>query len=302
MSEESQAVKDWLMSVGPNTRWGYTYFLKQFCKFVGLTPDQIIKLGIEDRRAVHRKLKEWYAQHKSRGLASGTRMRAYTTIRSFLSWNDISLGRTPYPFRAAVRYETLRILTADELSKMITIARMTRDKAIISFLAQSGQRSGILRAMRYGQVREQLEKQLDPILIRIPGDFLDADGENVNKIREKYEFAIGKECAMFLRIMMQERVAAGEKIADDSWLFRSYAESQVRNGKYVYSGDRNQFAIAAVHRVSEHRECAALVLQAGSALLAVIAKMHGGEQNALTNGESGNVLADFDDLSGDIAT
>ena len=233
MSEESEAVKDWLMSVGPNTRWGYTYFLKQFCKFVGLAPDQIIKLGIEDRRAVHRKLKEWYAQHKSRGLASGTRMRAYTTIRTFLSWNDISLGRTPYPFRAATRYETLRILTADELSKMITIARMTRDKAIISFLAQSGQRSGILRAMRYGQVREQLEKQLDPILIRIPGDFLDAGGENVNKIREKYEFAIGKECAMFLRIMMKERVAAGEKIADDSWLFRSYAESQVRNGKYV---------------------------------------------------------------------
>ena len=110
---------------------------------------------------------------------------------------------------------------------------MTRDKAIISFLAQSGQRTGILRAMRYGQVREQLEKQLDPILIRIPSDFLDVAGQNVNKIREKYEFAIGKECAMFLRIMMKERVAAGEKIADDSWLFRSYAESQVRHGKYV---------------------------------------------------------------------
>ena len=82
-------------------------------------------------------------------------------------------------------------------------------------------------------MREQLEKQLDPILIRIPGEFLDADGENVNKIRERYEFAIGKECAMFLRIMMKERVAAGEKITDDSWLFRSYAESQVRAGKYV---------------------------------------------------------------------
>src|SRR5438034_11583162 len=126
MSEESQAVKGWMQSVGPNTRSGYMYFLRTFCQFVGLTPDQIVELGIEDRRAVHRKLKEWYAQHKSRGLASGTRMRAYTTIRTFLSWNDISLGRTPYPFREAVRYKTLRILSVAELYKMTTIARLTR--------------------------------------------------------------------------------------------------------------------------------------------------------------------------------
>jgi len=233
MSEESESVKDWMLSVGQNTRPGYMYYLREFCKFVDLTPDQLVKEGVKDRRAVHRKLKEWYAEQKSKGLASKTRLRGYTSIRSFLNWNDIPLGRTPYPFRAAAQYETTRILTANELSMMITIARMSRDKAIISFLAQSGQRSGILRAMRYGQVREQLEKQLDPILTRVPGEFLDADGRNVNKIREKYEFAIGKECAMFLRIMMKERVAAGEKITDDSWLFRSYAESQVRHGKYV---------------------------------------------------------------------
>ncbi len=233
MSEESPAIKDWLLSVGPNTRAGYTYYLREFCKFVSLTPDQLIEAGVKDRRAVHRKLKEWYAVHKSKGLASKTRLRAYTSIRSFLNWNDIPLGRTPYPFRAAAQYETTRILTANELSMMITIARMTRDKAIISFLAQSGQRTGILRAMRYGFVREQLDKQLDPILVRIPGDFLDVSGRNVNKVREKYEFAIGKECATFLRIMMKERAAGGERITDNSWLFRSYAVTQVRAGKMV---------------------------------------------------------------------
>jgi len=233
MSEESEAIENWLLSVGPNTRPGYMYYLREFCKFVNLTPGQLVKEGVRDRRAVHRKLKEWYAYHKSKGLASKTRLRAYTSIRSFLNWNDIPLGRTPYPFRAAAQYETTRILTANELSMMITIARMTRDKAIISFLAQSGQRTGILRAMRYGLVREQLEKQRDPIFIRIPGDFLDVSGRNVNKVREKYEFAIGKECATFLKIMMKERAAGGEKITDNSWLFRSYALSQIRAGKTV---------------------------------------------------------------------
>ena len=182
MSEESEAVTDWLLSVGPNTRAGYKYYLREFCKFVGLTSDQLIEAGVKDRRSVHRKLKEWYAVHKSKGLASKTRLRAYTSIRSFLNWNDIPLGRTPYPFRAAAQYETQRILTANELSMMITIARMTRDKAIISFLSQSGQRTGIVTAMRYGQVREQLEKQLDPILVRIPGEFLNAAGRNVNAV------------------------------------------------------------------------------------------------------------------------
>jgi len=240
MSEQSEAVRDWMLSVGPNTRPGYMYYLREFCKFVGFSPDQLVTEGVRDRRAVHRKLKEWYGVHKSKGLSSKTRLRAYTTIRSFLNWNDIPLGRTPYPFRAAAQYETTRILTTNELSMMITIARMTRDKAIISFLAQSGQRTGILTAMSYGLVREQLEKQVDPILVRIPGEFLNAAGRNVNKVREKYEFAIGKECATFLRIMMKERVAGGEKITDSSWLFRSYAQTQVRAGKmYVVKVKKN---------------------------------------------------------------
>jgi len=230
---ESEAVTDWLLSVGPNTRRGYMYYLRRFCEFAGLTPGQLILEGVKDRRAVHRKLKEWHAKHKSMGMASKTNLTAYTSIRSFLNWNDIPLGRTPHPFLAASQYETHRILTPNELSIMITIAPTSRDKAIISFIAQSGQRTGILSAMKYGQVREQLEKQVDPVLIRVPGDFLNGEGRNVNKIREKYEFAIGRECSMFLRLMMKDRVTAGEKITDESWLFRTYAYREIRSGKPV---------------------------------------------------------------------
>jgi hypothetical protein len=95
------------------------YYLREFCKLTNLTPGQLVKEGVRDRRAIHRKLKEWYAAHKSKVLASKTRLRGYTSIRSFLNWNDIPLGRTPYPFRAAARYETTRILTANELSMMM---------------------------------------------------------------------------------------------------------------------------------------------------------------------------------------
>jgi len=52
MSEESESVKDWMLSVGPNTRPGYMYYLREFCKFVGHTPDQLVKEGVKDRTLI----------------------------------------------------------------------------------------------------------------------------------------------------------------------------------------------------------------------------------------------------------
>jgi hypothetical protein len=42
-------------------------------------------------------------------------------------------------------------------------------------------------------------------------------------------------------------------------------------------------------------------LQSGDALRAVIAEVHGRNENALASSESGNIVADFDDFSSDIA-
>jgi hypothetical protein len=51
----------------------------------------------------------------------------------------------------------------------------------------------------------------------------------------------------------------------------------VGNCDDVYGGDGNQLAVAAVHRVSQHGKFVALVLQAGGALWAMIAKVHRSE-------------------------
>ncbi len=56
---------------------------------------------------------------------------------------------------------------------MISMARMTRDKAPISFLAQSGQRSGLVRSLRHGQVRDQLERKVNPVVIDVQEGFED---------------------------------------------------------------------------------------------------------------------------------
>src|SRR5438045_2189094 len=76
---------------------------------------------------------------------------------------------------------------------------------------------------------------------------------------------------------------------------------RVWNRNNVYSRNRDQFAIAAIHRISKYGKFAALILQAGGTLLAMIAKMHRSKQHPLAGLETGNVLANLDDLSCDIA-
>jgi len=76
---------------------------------------------------------------------------------------------------------------------------------------------------------------------------------------------------------------------------------RIRNGNDVYFRDCNQLAIAAIHQVSQNREFRALVLQSGCALRAMIAEVHRSKQDALPDLKSGNVLADFDNFSRNIA-
>jgi hypothetical protein len=72
-------------------------------------------------------------------------------------------------------------------------------------------------------VRTQLERNVNPIIVDVKGDLINAAGVNVNKSSTPYRFAIGKECSDLLRQMIRERIDAGEAINDDSWLFRSYS-------------------------------------------------------------------------------
>ena len=76
---------------------------------------------------------------------------------------------------------------------------------------------------------------------------------------------------------------------------------RVGDGDDAHHGHRNQFAVAAVHAVAEHGELAALVLQAGDALRAVIAEMHGRDQHPLSRLEIGDVLSHFDNFARDVA-
>ena len=69
----------------------------------------------------------------------------------------------------------------------------------------------------------------------------------------------------------------------------------IGDGDDIHRGHGDQFTVAAVDGVAKHGKLAALILQAGNALRAVIAEKHGRKHHALPGFEVGNVLADFDE-------
>ena len=82
----------------------------------------------------------------------------------------------------------------------------------------------------------------------------------------------------------------------------SFVEAKsVGNRNHVHRGNSHQFAIAAIDTVAQHSELATLVLAARSALGAVITEMHGRKQHPLIRLKPGDVLADLDYFSADIA-
>ena len=98
--------------------------------------------------------------------------------------------------------------------------------------------------------------------------------------------------------------ASGEHVPggdEDQWNAGSFIEvERVGDRNNIDGGHGKQFAVAAIDGVAEDGELAALILQSGDTFCAVIAEMHGRDQNALSGFEVGNILADFDNFAGDV--
>jgi integrase len=203
----------------------YRVHMRKFIHYTQLNPDQLLDLARKNPTAAHDNMKEfWHKLREEEGLSSKSRAGAYTAIRSFLRWNEVNVGRMPRMFIGKVQYESYHVLETAEISKMIDYARTLRDQALISFLAQSGQRTGIVAAMKYRHVQDDLEKGVNPMVVNVDSElFGREDGWNVNKTGTSYRFALGRECSSFLRMSLNQRRRQGEDITRESWLFPAFA-------------------------------------------------------------------------------
>jgi integrase/recombinase XerD len=131
------------------------------------------------------------------------------------------LSKKPRTFRAVVEYEPTRLYTQEEVAWLVDTASNMRNKALIMFLAQSGQRVSIVTSLKLRHINFN---QPSPIVVDIPAVLPNHQGLNVNKSRTPYQFAIGQDSIMYLTFVMREREQRAEPLTPESWVFRSSSQ------------------------------------------------------------------------------
>ncbi len=117
-------------------------------------------------------------------------------------------------------YEPRKLYTQHQVAQLVDAADNLRDKALVTFLAQSGQRIGVTTSIKLRHI--DLE-QSAPVIVEVPPILRNHKGHNVNKAQTSYRFAIGEDTVNYLRLMIEDRTQRGEELDQDSWLFRSHS-------------------------------------------------------------------------------
>ena len=181
------------------TRETFCSALIRLCKYCGLNPDELVSLSVEDASKT--------CQDFLDSLRDGDFSIRYinTTLaylKVFFRENGLELKLERYHQPTRYRKRPEYVPTPDEIFRMAYASGSTENRAIILMLYTSGLRNSTLRALRYGDVRGELEsgftvvkipvypemKKIDPAACKgnIPY-YTFADAETVKALKEYLE-------------------------------------------------------------------------------------------------------------------
>ncbi len=219
-----------------NTPYHYIRYILNFCDFIGTNPDDIITSLLDAEgnpipnriKWIRKKIQNWIDELLAEDLAPQSIKVCVSAVRTWLWVNEIEIGRIPLP-KQYTKYQT-RSPTPEELQKLIEVAPL-REKAIISMLATSGLRVGTLVQLKYKHVKDDLEKGVVPVCIRIEPEI------TKGKYCDYFTF-INDEAVYYLKLYLEERKKGSkhippEEINDDSPLFRTKEDRKVKPVTYA---------------------------------------------------------------------
>jgi integrase len=198
----------WLTSKGSEgTRLHYRLLFWRFCRYCNSTPEKILN---ETRKAwfspegppVKNALISWLEYERKKGISESSLETYRNSILSFFSFNGLPIGkgtRLSSHLRSDASYESRKLLTPSEVRKMINSTDAPEAKAVIAFLAQTGQRVGVLTAIKWSMV----ELRGPYGLAQVPKTLLDRQRKNVNKCKTRYVFVIGSDTMRLLKRIPQ---------------------------------------------------------------------------------------------------
>jgi len=214
----------------------------------GLNPDRLIKFS---RKSLTEKVQDFCDKYNEAGKARTAHL-ALNYLRSFFKHNGIDeLDLEDYNWRKSKKFEY--VPTKEEVYKMADQSDARR-RAIILCTFQSGLRNATIRALCYGDIREQLGNERIPITIHVNSKLRERIPEACKEDAE-YSTFLGKEAVEALKEYIEWRVKKYGKISDDEPLFLPYeAFSQKLKRKSHLSEDSLQRMIKRAGRRARIRE------------------------------------------------
>jgi integrase len=203
-----------------HTRLNVVGIVARLCRFVGVeNPDDLVKL---DHKEVSQIVQNFVDSLRERDLSiryvnvSLAYLKTFFRVNGFKSEKELEVERYYQPSRYMKREEY--IPTPEEIYRMAYAAGSSRNKALILALYTSGLRNSTLRALRYRDVKEELEVGLQIVKVRVYPEMKEID-PNACKGNIPYYSFISKETVEVLTEYRTERREIYGDINDNEPLF-----------------------------------------------------------------------------------
>lgn len=203
-------------SGSPNTRRCYLMWLRRFCDYVGMNPDQLIEARKQDldkpiqfeaeRRRFEDKLTSFFNHLQKLGLRRSSAVLAHAAVCSFFKANYLPLKL--YSPRSWTE-KVFKVPSKDELRAMCEVAK-PQAKAWILCQAQSGISESDLLALPFSQIKSQLEEGRHPVYIKI----LRGKARGKGPFAGWYETFFGRNAVDALKEYLPNRKNPSDRIFD----------------------------------------------------------------------------------------
>ena len=219
--------KDW-------TRVTYLRNLRDFCRWCGKTPDELVeerREGLRRDRFWRREedlLNQFYMEMRER-YSAGTCLSKFTAVASFFKYNGLRLEIPRFPKVESWEERGVKRLTKEEIRKMMGYADRMRDKLVLIIGAESGLRVKGLNALTLGcfvdvaYIRDKegyirsidLTESIVPSRIELPKRFyFGRKSEGITFVCE--------DALELLKEYVERRYGWGEKLTEKSPVFPAY--------------------------------------------------------------------------------
>jgi len=191
-----------LQRISPSTQTVKVYrvSVKLFCKFLQLTPSELIEKIGSGEVQIEERLNEWLDYLAANGLTAATQRTYFFSIKKFV---EINIPRRTF-FWKIVQLPRLRAVEADrlpskaELLRILAHANLT-DKLMVCFLSSSGVREGTLSGLRVKDI--DLDTYPDIAIVRVPSE--------LNKARIPYITFLSPQARVLLEEYLEVRRSKG---------------------------------------------------------------------------------------------